>query len=97
MTRRAHQLAKTTMEATSRRGFLGRIARLAGGTAVALGGLAAGAAKAAPPSRRNQGDDKWTCIYMCPDGSTAAKRSPGGCKETWAGCELIYGWPPVIF
>ena len=91
MTRKANQLAEMMAKATSRRGFLGRIARLAGGAAFALAGLAAGTANAGnretlkgPPHK-----DETVCIYWCPDGRFISKRGRGACKTTWKGCMLV--------
>ena len=92
MTRKANRLTETMVQATSRRGFLGRIARLAGGAAVALAGLAAGTASAAnggtlkgPPYK----DGETVCIYWCPNGRFTSKRSRGACKTSWKGCMLV--------
>jgi hypothetical protein len=79
-------------KATSRRGFLGRIARLAGGAAFALAGLAAGTANAAnretlkgPPYK----DGETVCIYWCPNGRFISKRGKSACKTSWKGCLLV--------
>ena len=90
MTRKANQLAETMARATSRRGFLGRIARLAGGAALALAGLAAGTADAATGEKlKGPYKDETVCIYWCPNGRFISKRSRAACKTSWKGCLLI--------
>ena len=103
MTRTANQLAATMAKATSRRGFLGHIARLAGGAALALAGLAAGTADAAKggnePARH-----KWCCLYaydqfpdfelVCSEGPCPKTIGWGGrlvAKRKVADCRQCYG------
>jgi hypothetical protein len=94
MTRKANQLAQEMVKATSRRGFLGRIARLAGGAAFALAGLAAGTANTANGGTRkgppHKDGDETLCIYWCPSGHFISKRVHGTCKTSWRGCSLAY-------
>jgi hypothetical protein len=92
MTRKANRLAETVVTATSRRGFLGRFARLAGGAAAALAGLAAMPARAAKPEK-----PKLCCVYYPWDsvGDTfwyvCMERKK--CPQKWRGAELWWQYP----
>jgi hypothetical protein len=90
MTRKANQLAEKMVKATSRRGFLGRIARLAAGAAFALAGLAAGTANGGWKHPPYKDDNETLCIYWCPSGHFISKRVNGACKASWRGCSLAY-------
>ena len=85
MTRQAKRLAESLAEATTRRGFLGRVARVAGGAAAAVAAvLTAGPALGAP--------DKKPCYYVCRSGKPImlVKYVPvnNACPKKYKGCYL---------
>jgi hypothetical protein len=87
MTRKANRLVEKMVKSTSRRGFLDRIARLAGGVAFVLAGLAVGNANAA------KGGNKNCCVYWCGWGEQMdyfiTKCTGGPCKQSYRGCMLV--------
>ena len=90
MTRRANQLVGKMMEATSRRGFLGKTVKLATGAAAVLAGALAGTpARAGKPTKTYMccwyiSKDPWDPI---PYNNRCVK---GKCPKTWRGrWELI--------
>lgn len=85
MTRKATQLAERVAAATSRRGFLKRISRFAGGLAAGMAGLlAARSARAGKPVKM-----KWCCGYLGHEGFVY--RCVGGpkCPSQWGG-KILY-------
>jgi len=87
MSKKAMTLASTLAAATSRRGFLGGLGRLAAGTAMALAAMAAGSAHAAPKSPGllccwycyclDRDCERITCNNFCTDRGRCPQRSGG--------------------
>lgn len=88
MTKRAKRLTEAVSNATSRRGFLKRISRLAGNAAIVLGGaLAASDARAGKPVRKVR-----CCTYIRSNFATFTKcvRHDKQCPEWFQGAPLWY-------
>jgi hypothetical protein len=94
MTRQAKQMAESLTNATTRRGFLSRLARVAGGAAAGLTAiLAAGPTPGSPPGRLAKGNrGTQICYYECPSGEVISKRvnSNRNCPYEWKGCWVIW-------
>jgi hypothetical protein len=73
-----------TSMSTSRRGFLGRLGKMAMGAAGAVGTvlLLSGNAQA-------HAGTCWYCEYKCPDGSGKVIGEDKKCKATYEGCNLV--------
>jgi hypothetical protein len=85
MSRKAERVAESIADATTRRGFLGRLARVAGGAAAGMAAiLATGSALGAPKEKKG-------CVYTCPPyGYNIVKWVPAHkpCPKKWKGCSL---------
>ncbi len=68
----------------SRRGFLGKTAKLAAGAGAALSCLAATSAEASP------GELYYWGTYECPDGTFESKGFKTYCHNGYRGCKLVY-------
>ena len=87
MSNQAKRLAESLTEATTRRGFLGRLARVAGGAAAGMAAiLATGTALGAPPEKETK-----VCHYYCPVGSIITKTVPKDrkCPRKHKGCVFV--------
>ena len=90
MSNQAKRLAESLTEATTRRGFLGRVARVAGGAAAGMAAiLATGSAFGAPPDKELK-----LCSYYCRSGAFLEKIVPINrkCPKKYKGCTLVQYW-----
>jgi hypothetical protein len=86
MSNQAKRLAESRTEATTGRGFLGRVARVAGGAAAAVAAvLATGSALGAPAETEMK-----VCWYYCRSGTLVEKVVPINkpCPKKYKGCRL---------
>jgi hypothetical protein len=87
MSNQAKRMAESLTEATTRRGFLGRVARVAGGAAAGMAALlATGSALGAPPETEMK-----LCSYQCRSGTFVYKEVPINrqCPKKYKGCRLV--------
>lgn len=82
MSRQAKRMAESLTEVATRRGFLGRMARVATGAAAGMAGLlSAGSICEAAREKR-------LCYYVCSNLTTISKWVPVNrpCPSHWKGC-----------
>jgi hypothetical protein len=93
MTKLAKKLNQATTAATSRRGFLQRVARLAGTTVAAMAGLLATRSANAAPGNGKGPKARLCCEYVVDWGLYERRCTQRkSCPEEWGGGRLVAQW-----